>query len=59
MRLEGVAPFGPPAFILAARGAMAVLLLPREDRNVPTICDRWGSPFKTTMRRKTTLPLDG
>jgi hypothetical protein len=32
MRLEGVAPFGPPAFILAARGDMATLLLPREDR---------------------------
>lgn len=32
MRLEGVAPFGPPAFILAARGDMAVLLLPRERR---------------------------
>jgi outer membrane biogenesis lipoprotein LolB len=32
MRLEGVAPLGPPAFILAARGTMAVLLLPREDR---------------------------
>jgi outer membrane biogenesis lipoprotein LolB len=32
MRLEGVAPFGPPAFILAARGPMAVLLLPRDGR---------------------------
>jgi hypothetical protein len=32
MRLEGVAPFGPPAFILAARGPMAVLLLPRDER---------------------------
>ena len=32
MRLEGVAPFGPPAFILAARGNTAVLLLPRDDR---------------------------
>ena len=32
MRLEGVAPFGPPAFILAARGDMAILLLPRDDR---------------------------
>lgn len=30
MRLEGVAPFGPPAFILAARGRTATLLLPRE-----------------------------
>ncbi len=32
MRLEGVAPFGPPAFILVAREASAMLLLPREDR---------------------------
>ena len=32
MRLEGVAPFGPPVFILAAREASAVLLLPRDAR---------------------------
>jgi hypothetical protein len=32
MRLEGVAPFGPPAFILAARGGAAMLLLPRDNR---------------------------
>lgn len=32
MRLEGVAPFGPPAFILAASGNMATLLLPRDER---------------------------
>jgi outer membrane biogenesis lipoprotein LolB len=32
MRLEGVAPFGPPAFILAVRGNMAILLLPRDER---------------------------
>src|SRR5262245_58331448 len=30
MRLEGAAPFGPPAFILAALDRMATLLLPRE-----------------------------
>jgi hypothetical protein len=30
MRLEGVAPFGPPAFILVARGENATLLLPRD-----------------------------
>ena len=30
MRLEGVAPFGPPAFILVARGMNATLLLPRD-----------------------------
>ena len=32
MRLEGVAPFGPPAFILAARARTATLLLPRDNR---------------------------
>jgi hypothetical protein len=30
MRLEGLAPFGPPAFILATSGGAATLLLPRE-----------------------------
>ena len=30
LRLEGVAPFGPPAFILAASAAGATLLLPRD-----------------------------
>jgi outer membrane biogenesis lipoprotein LolB len=34
MRLEGVAPFGAPAFILAARGGTAVLWLPRDGRVV-------------------------
>jgi len=34
MRLEGVAPFGPPAFILAARAGEATLLLPRDNRVV-------------------------
>jgi hypothetical protein len=32
MRLEGVAPIGPPAFILVARAGDATLLLPRDDR---------------------------
>lgn len=32
MRLEGVAPFGPPGFILATRGDTATLLLPRDSR---------------------------
>ena len=31
LRLEGVAPFGPPAFILAGRGDTATLLLPRDN----------------------------
>ena len=34
MRLEGVAPFGPPAFILVARGENATLLLPRDEPRV-------------------------
>jgi hypothetical protein len=34
MRLEAVAPFGPPVFILVARGEQAVLLLQRDDRVV-------------------------
>ena len=32
MRLEGVAPFGAPAFILVARGNTATLVLPRDSR---------------------------
>lgn len=32
VRLEGVALFGPPAFILAARPGAATLVLPRDDR---------------------------
>jgi hypothetical protein len=32
MRLEGVAPFGPPAFILASSGGTTVLLQPRDSR---------------------------
>jgi outer membrane biogenesis lipoprotein LolB len=34
MRLEGVAPFGAPAFILAARSGTAILWLPRDGRVV-------------------------
>jgi outer membrane lipoprotein-sorting protein len=32
IRLEAVAPFGPPVFILAASGTTATLLLPRDNR---------------------------
>lgn len=32
VRLEAVAPFGPPLFIFVARGDEATLLLPRDDR---------------------------
>lgn len=31
MRLEGVAPFGPPGFILVTRGEAATLVLPRDN----------------------------
>ncbi len=34
LRIEGVAPFGAPAFVLAADGARTVLWLPRERRAV-------------------------
>jgi hypothetical protein len=34
MRLEGVAPFGAPAFILVSRAGDATLLLPRDERVV-------------------------
>jgi hypothetical protein len=34
MRLEGVAPFGPPAFVLVARPGSSTLLLPRDERVV-------------------------
>ena len=34
LRLEGIAPFGAPAFVLVAGGAPAVLLLPRQRRVV-------------------------
>jgi hypothetical protein len=34
MRVEGLAPFGPPAFVLATRPARAVLWLPRDRRVV-------------------------
>ena len=32
MRLEGVAPFGAPGFVVASRGAAATMLLPRDNR---------------------------
>jgi hypothetical protein len=34
LRLEGAAPFGPPAFILTADSARATLLLPRDNRTL-------------------------
>jgi hypothetical protein len=38
LRLEGVAPFGSPAFILAARAGRATLLLPRDNRVLSGAC---------------------
>ena len=35
LRLEGLAPFGPPVFILAGRHEQAMLLLPRDHRVLP------------------------
>jgi hypothetical protein len=32
IRLEALAPFGPPVFILVSRGGIATLLLPRDER---------------------------
>jgi outer membrane lipoprotein-sorting protein len=32
IRLEGIAPFGPPVFLLVADGSTATLLLPRDNR---------------------------
>jgi hypothetical protein len=37
LRLEAVAPFGPPVFILAGRNNRATLLFPREDRVLPDV----------------------
>lgn len=35
LRLEGVAPFGPPVFVLAARDDRGTILFPREHRVLP------------------------
>lgn len=51
IRLEGVAPFGAPLFILAARQDAATLLLPR-DRRVLT-----GVSVADVLERLTGLPL--
>lgn len=50
-RLEGVAPFGAPVFILAARGEQGTLLLPR-DRRVLT-----GASVAEVIEHLTGLPL--
>jgi outer membrane lipoprotein-sorting protein len=50
-RLEGVAPFGAPVFILAAKGERATLLLPRERRVLDD------APVADVVERLTGLPL--
>jgi hypothetical protein len=50
-RLEGVAPFGAPVFILAARDERATLLLPRERRVLDD------TPVAQVIERLTGLPL--
>lgn len=51
VRLEGVAPFGPPIFILAGRAEKATLLLPREDRVLAE------TPVSAVLERLTGLAL--
>lgn len=51
VRLEGVAPFGAPVFILAARAERATLLLPRERRVLDD------APVSGVVERLTGLPL--
>lgn len=53
VRLEGVAPFGAPAFILAGQNDAAVLLLPRDHRVLP------GARVAEIMERLTGLGLSG
>jgi len=51
VRLEGVAPFGPPIFILAGRAETATLLLPRERRVLKE------TPVSAVLERLTGLAL--
>jgi len=51
MRLEAVAPFGPPAFILAAQAGDATVLFPREKRVLPS------TPVASVLERLTGLAL--
>ena len=50
-RLEGVAPFGAPVFILAARAELATLLLPRDRRVLAS------TSVSAVIERLTGLPL--
>jgi hypothetical protein len=53
VRLEGVAPFGAPAFVLTAAGGNAALLLPRERR---VLAD---APIDQLLEALVGLPLTG
>jgi outer membrane lipoprotein-sorting protein len=50
-RLEGVAPFGAPVFILVAKGEQATLLLPRDHRVLRSVS------MADVLERLTGLPL--
>jgi len=50
-RLEGLAPFGPPLFILTAQANLAALVLPRERRILE------GASMGAVLERLTGLPL--
>lgn len=51
VRLEAVAPFGPPVFILAARAGEATVLFPRDNRVLPS------TPVASVLERLTGLNL--
>lgn len=52
VRLEGIAPFGPPVFILAGQENRATLLFPRENRLLPE------APVPAVLERLTGIDLD-
>jgi outer membrane biogenesis lipoprotein LolB len=51
LRLEAVAPFGPPVFILAARANNATVYFPRENRVLPS------TPVASVLQRLTGLDI--
>jgi hypothetical protein len=55
LRLEGLAPFGPPAFILVDGGDGATLLLPRENR---VLHDAWAADILGALTGITLAPAD-
>lgn len=52
LRLEAVAPFGPPVFVLASRDNRATLLFPRDGRVIVDV------PLAEVLDRLTALALD-